>query len=70
MLFRSFISDRKVVKLYKVLRAKAWLERNGEIRRQDLGLLAYLGDTVEQLTVLRQKVPEYLGLDEIVPAAN
>ena len=68
--YRIFISDRKVVKLYKVLRAKAWLERNGEIRRQDLGLLAYLGDTVEQLTVLRQKVPEYLGLDEIVPAAK
>lgn len=62
---RIFISDRKVVKIYKVLRAKAWLERNGEIRRQDLGLLAYLGDTVEQLAVLRQKVPQYLGLEEI-----
>lgn len=60
---RVFISDRKVVKLYKLLRARAWLERNSEIKKEDLGLLACLGDTMEQLALLRQKVPQYLGLE-------
>lgn len=60
---RIFVSDRKVVKMYKVLRAKAWLERNGEIRREDLGLLAYLGENLDQLGLLRQKIPQYIGLE-------
>ena len=58
---RIFVSDRKVVKLYKLLRAKAWLERSGEVLRSDLGLLAYLGNTLEQLAVLRHRIPQYLG---------
>jgi MoxR-like ATPase len=58
---RIFVSDRKVVKLYKLLRAKAWLERSGEVLRSDLGLMAYLGNTLEQLAVLRHRIPQYLG---------
>lgn len=58
-----FVSDRKVVKLYKLLRTRAWLLHGGKVEREDLGLLAYLGETREELALLEDKVPKLLGLD-------
>ncbi len=58
---RIFVSDRKLVKLYKVLRARAWLLRGGTVSRDDLRLLAYLGETPEEMTLLYEKVPLLLG---------
>nr|WP_255216856.1 AAA family ATPase [Pseudenhygromyxa sp. WMMC2535] len=58
-----FVSDRKVVKLYKLLRTRAWLLHGGKVEREDLALLAYLGETREELALLEDKVPKLLGLD-------
>ena len=56
-----FISDRKVVKLYRLLRTRAWLFHGGKVEREDLHLLAHLGDTLEELELLQEKVPRLLG---------
>ncbi len=58
---RIFISDRKLVKLYKLLRVRAWLMSGGVVTRDDLSLLAYLGDTHDEIERLREKVPLLLG---------
>lgn len=57
-----FISDRKVVKLYRLLRSRAWLFHGGAVEREDLRLLSYLGETREEIDVLEEKVPKLLGL--------
>jgi MoxR-like ATPase len=57
-----FVSDRKVVKLYRLLRTRAWIVHGGVVERQDLGLLAYLGETREEIDALEEKVPKLLGL--------
>lgn len=56
------ISDRKVVKLYRLLRTRAWIVHGGRVEREDLSLLAYAGNTVAELEVLQEKVPRLLGL--------
>jgi MoxR-like ATPase len=58
---RIFISDRKLVKLYKLFRVRAWLFRGGTVSRDDLKLLAYLGESHEEMALLREKVPTLLG---------
>jgi MoxR-like ATPase len=58
---RIFISDRKLVKLYKLLRVRAWLLTGGTVNRDDLRLLAYLGETNHEMDLLREKVPALLG---------
>ena len=58
---RVFVSDRKLVKLYKLFRVRAWLLGGGTVRRDDLKLLAYLGETHQEIDLLRKKVPQLLG---------
>lgn len=58
---RIFVSDRKLVKLYKLLRIRAWLFSGGVVGREDLRLLAYLGETHQEMALLREKVPALLG---------
>ena len=58
---KVFISDRKLVKLYKLFRVRAWLLSGGTVSRGDLRLLAYLGETLQEIEHLRKKVPELLG---------
>lgn len=57
-----FVSDRKLVKLYKLLRTRAWLLAGGVVEREDLRLLAHLGETRAELDLLADKVPRLLGL--------
>ena len=57
-----FISDRKLVKLYKLFRVRAWLFTGGTVSRDDLRLLAYLGETHQEIELLRDKVPQLLGM--------
>ncbi len=57
-----FISDRKLIKLYRLLRTRAWLLHGGAVEREDLRLLSYLGDTTEEIDLLEEKVPRLLGL--------
>lgn len=56
------VSDRKLVKLYRLLRTRAWLLHGGRVTRDDFVMLGQLGDTVEELEVLTEKVPRLLGL--------
>lgn len=56
-----FISDRKLVKLYKLFRVRSWLLSGGTVTRDDLRLLMYLGDTPAEMALLREKVPVLLG---------
>jgi MoxR-like ATPase len=58
---RVFVSDRKLVKLYKLFRVRAWLFSGGVVTRDDLRLLAYLGETLREIDLLREKVPLLLG---------
>jgi MoxR-like ATPase len=58
---KIFISDRKLVKLYKLFRVRAWLFSGGSVSRDDLRLLAYLGETHQEVALLREKVPQLLG---------
>jgi MoxR-like ATPase len=58
---RIFVSDRKLVKLYKLFRVRAWLFTGGTVSRDDLRLLAYLGETHKEIDLLREKVPALLG---------
>lgn len=58
---RIFVSDRKIVKLYKLFRIRAWLFTGGTVSRDDLRLLAYLGETQQEIELLREKVPTLLG---------
>lgn len=57
-----FVSDRKVVKLYRLLRTHAWVTHGGAVEREDLRLLSYLGETREEVDLLEEKVPKLLGL--------
>lgn len=57
-----FISDRKLVKLYRLLRTRAWIFHGGAVERQDLQLLSYLGESREEIDLLEEKVPRLLGL--------
>lgn len=58
---KIFISDRKLVKLYKLLRVRSWLFSGGAVTRDDLRLLTYLGETIAEIEHLREKVPMLLG---------
>ena len=58
---KIFISDRKLVKLYKLFRVRAWLFSGGTVSKDDLRLLAYLGESHQEIEHLREKVPQLLG---------
>ncbi|MFK8113491.1 MAG: AAA family ATPase [Rubripirellula sp.] len=58
---KIFVSDRKLVKLYKLFRVRSWLLSGGTVTRDDLRLLMYLGETPEEMAMLREKVPTLLG---------
>lgn len=57
-----FVSDRKLIKLYRLLRTRAWIMHGGAVEREDLQLLSYLGDTREEIDLLEEKVPRLLGI--------
>lgn len=59
---KIFISDRKLVKLYKLFRVRSWLFTGGAVTLDDLRLMAYLGETHREIELLREKVPQLLGL--------
>ncbi|MDG1872288.1 MAG: AAA family ATPase [Mariniblastus sp.] len=58
---KIFISDRKLVKLYKLFRVRSWIFSGGAVTRDDLRLLMYLGESPDEMALLREKVPMLLG---------
>jgi MoxR-like ATPase len=59
---KIFVSDRKIIKLYRLLRTRAWILHGGAVERQDLEILSYLGETRNEIDLLEAKVPKLLGL--------
>lgn len=57
-----FVSDRKLIKLYRLLRTRAWIMHGGAVEREDLQMLSYLGESREEIDLLEEKVPRLLGL--------
>ncbi len=58
-----FVSDRKIIKLYRLLRTRAWIFHGGAVERQDLLLLSYLGESIDEVSLLEEKVPKLLGIE-------
>lgn len=54
------ISDRKVIKLYRLLRTRAYLHHGGEVRADDLRLLRYLGEDEGKFALVRERVDQML----------
>lgn len=59
---KVFVSDRKLVKLYKLIRTKAFLDHGGAVQQSDLSLLAYVGNRRDELAVVAAKVKALLGI--------
>lgn len=59
---KLFVSDRKVVKLYKILRMRAFLFHGGEVRKEDLAMLRHIGERETHFRVLPEKVDRLLGI--------
>jgi MoxR-like ATPase len=59
---KVFISDRKLVKIYKLVRTHAFLFHGGAVQTHDLSLLAYIGNQRRELPVVADKVRALLGL--------
>lgn len=59
---KVFVSDRKLVKLYKVLRTRAFLFHGGAVQTPDLILLSYCGNRRHELPAVQEKVRALLGL--------
>ncbi len=56
------LSDRSVIKLYRLIRFHAFLMGSGEVKREDLFLLAYTAKRQDRLSPLRQRVTSLLEL--------
>ncbi len=54
-----FISDRSIIKLYRLIRTQAWIRHGGEVAKDDLSLLAYVIGTTPEI---REKIQRVLGL--------
>ena len=57
------ISDRKVIKLYKLIRTRAFLFHGGVVTKDDLKLLRYIPDRLQDFAPVREKVDALLKLD-------
>lgn len=56
------ISDRKTIKLYKLIRARAFLFHGGVVTKEDLTLLRYVPDRLQDFAPVREKVDTLLKL--------
>ena len=59
---RIEITDRKIIKLYKLIRTRAFLLHGGTVTREDLGLLRYIPDRLADFAPVRDKVDALLRL--------
>jgi len=60
---RVQVSDRKVIKLYRLLRTRAFLLHGGAVRKEDLTLLRYIGDRDADFSPVRKKVDAILKIE-------
>ena len=57
------ISDRKVIKLYKLAIMRARLMHGGSVNREDLVILRYVADRMQNFKPVRDKVDTFLQLE-------
>ncbi|MEC7985938.1 MAG: AAA family ATPase [Myxococcota bacterium] len=57
------ISDRKVIKLYKLAIMHARLMHGGSVNREDLVILRYVADRMQNFKPVREKVDTFLQLE-------
>jgi MoxR-like ATPase len=57
-----YVSDRKYIKLFQLIQTRALLFHGGAVRPEDLILLGYIGDTDEDIPIIREKVAAILRL--------
>ena len=60
---RVEISDRKVIKLYRLLRVRAFLFHGGVVTKDDLTLLRYTANRQQDIKVVREKVDALLKIE-------
>lgn len=60
--FRIPITDRKVIKLYRLIRTRAFLLHGGTVRKEDLTLLRYIGEEQDQFHKLEEGVNNMLSM--------
>jgi MoxR-like ATPase len=58
---KVFVSDRKLVKMYRLIRTRAFLFHGGAVDAPDLELLAFSGNRRQELPVVQEKVRALLG---------
>jgi len=59
---RVLVSDRKLVKIYKLIRTRAFVFHGGAVDTPDLALLAYVGNRRHELPAVQARVGALLGL--------
>ena len=57
------VSDRKAVKLYRLVRTRAFLHHGGVVRREDLAILRHVADRRRDMAAVRDKVDTLLRLE-------
>ena len=57
------ITDRKIIKLYKLIRIRAFLLHGGVVRKEDLQILSYIPDRMQDFQPVREKISNLLRLD-------
>ena len=60
---RVEVSDRKVIKLYRLLRVRAFLFHGGVVTKDDLTLLRYTANRQQDIQTVREKVDALLKID-------
>ena len=61
---KILVSDRKLVKLYKLIRTRAFLFHGGAVDTPDLALCAFVGNRRHELAAVSHKVHTLLGLPD------
>ncbi|MHC4662415.1 MAG: AAA family ATPase [Planctomycetota bacterium] len=57
------ITDRKAIKLYKLLRMRAWIFAGGTVRKEDLSLLAHIAERKSDFAPLKEEVSRILSFE-------
>lgn len=59
--FDVSLSDRRLIRLYKLIRSRALILRGGGVEREDLELFCYMGNSLEELELLERRIPQLLS---------
>ncbi|MCJ8346034.1 MoxR family ATPase [bacterium] len=58
--FEIEVSDRKMIKLYRLIRCHALFKRGGGVEKEDFHLLKHLGNQVDEIDFLQEKIQNIL----------